>query len=405
MAKKSAFSLLSRGDLSENIEKMPAIVLQKTLGRMVIRFCKLPKKKKIIIFTNLYYTGNTRAVYERMLERSDTRKRYDIYWMATNPKTYRKLKKDAYPVLYKHSVRDIKFYKYADLWVLAHRGRSNLPAVIQDSYETVKKIQLEHGVGPKATRGKDREYHLDEALCLSSEFIRERHIKMWKAPPEKLFATGFARMDLSLKYASMSREEILKKLGFPEKYRKIVLFAPTFDLGIWPWENPMKGLHHLSEYLKKKNTALFLRPHPYADYSRKEMKKFIKTHDNVFFTPMSKYPDTQLLLAATDVLITDWSSTYTDFLVTRRPIIFLEVNRDFFIKQRGKPEVPPELRPGIIVRKEEELYPALEKAIDENYIPDREFYEKCLYLIHGNPDGHYSDNVIKIIEKVLEKKG
>ena len=390
--------ILKRESLIRGLIKSFFIALQLTAGKIIMRYGKpLKKDKKIIIFTNLYYTGNPRAVYERMFEREDLKEKYEVYWMTSNLDEYLRMKKEGLPVLYKHGLLSVKTYKNANLWVLAHRGAINLPPVIQSQYFKVRKIQLEHGVGPKATKGEDRGYHYYTATCVSSEFIRERHIKMWNAPAEKLFATGFARLDLLLNYLKRPKEEILKELGLPIGYRKVLLYAPTFDMGLWPWGDPYEGLNRVAEFLEKKNVLFLIRPHPYTVYDVKRVPK----RKNVKFVPMHKYPDTQLLLAATDALVTDWSSIYTDFLVTRRPIVFLEVNTKFFLEERGKSEVPPELRPGIKVRNEDELYTALSKVIDEDYIPDKEFYEKCLRLIHGMPDGHYSDRVIEVIERIV----
>ncbi len=400
---KDTYTALLKQDKTSGIIKIPFIMLQLTAGKILMKYGKRTKKhKKIIIFTNLYYTGNTRAVYERMLERTDLKDRYDVYWMTSNIKEYIKMKRDGLPVIYKHGLIGVRIYRDADLWVLAHLGRANLPIIMHNKYRELKKIQLGHGVGPKATKGVNREYDLFDATCLSSEFIRNRHITLWNAPPEKLFVTGFARLDLLLKYLNKPKSQLLKQLRLPQHYKKVILYAPTYDLGIWPWGDPVIGLGKLAKFLDVHKSLLLVRPHPYSQYDMKQIKKLVKLHDNIVMVPMSKYPDTQLLLAVTDLLITDWSSIYTDFLITKRPIIFIEVNKKYFLKERGESEVPPELRPGIRVKNEREFYSALEMVLNGNYVLNSEFYEKCLWLIHGRPDGHYSDRVIKVIEKVLK---
>ncbi len=45
--------------------------------------------------------------------------------------------------------------------------------------------------------------------------------------------------------------------------------------------------------------------------------------------PLKEYPLTYELLAMSDVLVTDWSSIATDYLVLGRPIIFLDVPPPF----------------------------------------------------------------------------
>ncbi len=390
--------VLSQGGVANNIVKIPCIALQLTVGRLLKG---IKSNKKIIIFTNLYYNGNPRAVYERFLEHPELLEKYDVYWMTSNIKEFFRLRREKKPVLYKHGLLSVKIYKAADLWVLAHNGPMNLPRIMQDTYEKERKIQLGHGVGPKATKGEGREYKLYEAYCLSSEYIRERHINLWNAPPERLYATGFPRMDTLLRYLKMNRKSLLEDLRIPSSYEKIILYAPTFDLGLWPWGDPYEGIDRLAEFLEKREALLLLRPHPYADYNRRSLRRVVRKHRNLMLIPMSKYPDTQKILAITDVLITDWSSIYTDFLATGRPIVFIEVNEKFFLEERGKPEVPPEMRPGVRVRNEEEFYQNLSKVIEEKYIPDSDFYKQCLHLIHGEVDGRSSDRVIEVIENIL----
>ncbi len=401
--KKSVESRITRGPVTTNIVKIPFIVLQ----RMAYIFYH-PKPasgtKKILIFTNIHYAGNPRAVYERIIKRKDLRDKYDAYWMTSNISEFLKLRKQWKNVVYKHGIFSIKVYSRASLWILAHRGPMNLPHILKNRYKEVNKIQLEHGVGPKITKGEDREYEDYIATCLSSEDIKKRHIELWNAPPERLYATGFARLDLLLGHLKRSRDELLEELDLPHEYSKIVLHAPTFDMGLWPWGDPYEGIANMAEFLESQNTMLLIRPHPYTIYDRGRLKSISKKYKNLRFVPMERYHDVEKLLAVTDVLITDWSSTYTDFLVTGRPVVFLDVNRKFFLKERCDgcmPEVPPEMRPGLKVSNEKELRGALKKSIYDGYIPDKEFYMKCLEFIHGNPDGHYSDRVIEVIEHVL----
>ena len=118
---------------------------------------------------------------------------------------------------------------------------------------------------------------------------------------------------------------------------------------------------------------------------------------------MSKEPDTMKLLAITDILITDWSSIYTDFLLTKRSIIFLETNKEYFTKIRGKSEVPPEYRAGEIVHNNDEFYEILNMVLKEGN-RYKEKQEELLKIIHGNVDGKASERVVRVIEKLLKNE-
>ncbi len=148
---------------------------------------------------------------------------------------------------------------------------------------------------------------------------------------------------------------------------------------------------------------LIFRPHPYTYYDRKKLRKILKKHRNVSFSDMKIHPDTMLLLAVSDLLITDWSSIYTDFLVTRRPIIFMEHRTDLFTNSRGKSLVPPEMRPGIIAKGEEDFFNALAAVLKGKYKIDEDFYDDCLRTIHGNTDGKAAERVIEVIDALIKK--
>ncbi len=393
-------SLMRQGSNIENLFKLIFISLHVTAYKL-FHPKPIKKTKKIIIFTNLYYTGNPRAVYERMLEREDVRKKYEVYWMTSNLNEFLKLRREGKPVLYKHGLLSIRTYLAADLWVLAHRGAINFPTILQSQYRSLKKLQLWHGVGPKGTDFTGA-YDEFDGWCMSSEFIKKKHIELWSAPPHKLYVTGFARLDRLLKYLQTPPDKLRDMLNIPKEFKKIILYAPTFDIGLWPWGDPYKGIAQLAKFLKKYRSYLLLRTHPYAKYNRKKLKKYLKSYDNIKFVPMNKYPDTMLLLAVSDLLITDWSSIYTDYLVTRRPIIFIEVNKKYFTFQRGLSEVPPEYRPGYMTTNSADFYEVLAQVIQEKKAFNLEFYEKCLHLIHGAVSGKYSDNVIDLIENILK---
>ena len=383
-----------------NIFKFIFIPLQ-IIAYKLFRPKPVKKDRKIVIFTNLYYTGNPRAVYERMLERKDTRQKYDIYWMTSNLNEFFKLRKEGKPVLYKHGLLSIRTYLSADLWVLAHIGAMNFPAILQFQYRSLKKLQLWHGVGPK---GADFTGSYDEfdAWCMPSEFIKKKHIELWNAPPQKLYVTGFARLDQLLKYLQTPPDKLREMLNIPKGFKKIILYAPTFDIGLWPWGDPYRGIAQLAKFLKKYRSYLLLRTHPYAKYNRKKLREYLKNYDNTKLVPMNEYPDTMLVLAVSNLLITDWSSIYTDYLVTGRPIIFIEVNKKYFTFQRGYSEVPPEYRPGYITTNSKDFYKVLAQVIQEKGDFNFEFYKKCLHLIHGTVNGKYSDNVISVIENILK---
>ncbi|MDO4647710.1 MAG: CDP-glycerol glycerophosphotransferase family protein [Eubacteriales bacterium] len=155
--------------------------------------------------------------------------------------------------------------------------------------------------------------------------------KSFDAPRGMVKVWGQPRNDMV--FCENNREEIMKSFyrDLPE-YRKVILYAPTFRDG--------------------GRTQLF----PFADYDRERMNRFlekekailcIRTHikekesTNLYLSDRIRYlgneeaEDITSILNIFDVLITDYSSIYIDYLLTKKPIIFLPYDKDEYLANRG----------------------------------------------------------------------
>jgi len=363
------------------------------LSKIAVKFMKRKGKRKIIAFTSIYYNGNAKAVFEFMRKNE----KYDCYWIARNIKSFKDVKRAKGNVIY-------AYFPFTGINYILNTNA----IVTNDSYLTFLfpkkyiKIQLWHGIGPKGGRRDISAYEKIDAWCVASEFSKKRHIMLWNAPEEKLYATGFARMDFLYNYLKMPKEKLLEEIGI-KNGKKIILYAPTFDIGLWPWGDAYKEFEKLCKFCMENNLILILRLHPLAKINKRKLKKLIEKYENVYWIDMSKEPDTMKSLAITDILITDWSSIYTDYFLTKRPIIYLEVNPEYFTKIRGKGGVPPEYRAGEIVHNNKEFYEALNIVLKEGNRHQKK-QEELLKIIHGNVDGKASERVAKVIEELLEKQ-
>lgn len=208
-------------------------------------------------------------------------------------------------------------------------------------------------------------------------------------------------MDSLINYLKKSKKEILKELNIQAK-QKIVLYAPTFDVGLWPWENKYDEFESLCKYCYNNNLILIIRFHQFAKLNRKRVKKILRKYKNILWLDMKDEPDTMKLLSITDILITDWSSIYTEFFLAKRPIIYLETNKKYFTEKRGKPEIPSSFRAGEIVHSNSEFFHALQTVLNSGnrFIEEQ---ERLLHIIHGAVDGHASKRVFEVINKIIEK--
>lgn len=125
--------------------------------------------------------------------------------------------------------------------------------------------------------------------------------------------------------------------NIPE-YKKIILYAPTWRAGIygkyWIGEDtqffPFSdfSLEKLEEFLDKNKYLLLLRPHHLQKIDITK-SKWIRTITS------DECEEIMDVMSHFDLLITDYSSIYFDFLLLNKPVIFLPYDLDIYQQQVG----------------------------------------------------------------------
>lgn len=206
------------------------------------------------------------------------------------------------------------------------------------------KFLLWHGIGPK--RGLGREiFNWADYFLTTTENLRERYYEKFGIPKEKVLAFGYPRLDRLLKFLKKDKLEVAAEMGLKSDAIN-VLYAPTYNAGLGLLRNP-DLLRFLVRELSKRNMNFILRLHPFTRFSGgwKIVDNFSKKFENFFLMDMFVEPDTEKVLYIADLLVTDWSSIYTDYLVLDRPVVFLDVPHpkvgpDFIS------DIPQDARPG-----------------------------------------------------------
>ncbi len=135
--------------------------------------------------------------------------------------------------------------------------------------------------------------------------------------------TGNARMDLTI---NSNKEEIYSKYDLNSN-KKLVLYAPTYKTNF-----NYKGNDYILELINERNEIQNQLGDGYIVY--------IKTHYlitqnkvNDYFIP--NWYDANELLSVVDILITDYSSIFFDFLPLRKPIYFYMKDEEDYSFERG----------------------------------------------------------------------
>jgi len=150
----------------------------------------------------------------------------------------------------------------------------------------------------------------------------------------KLFPLGLPRNDklFSNSYKQASRAY------YDEKYnlqgRKILLYAPTFRNSSEEIRLPFSesDFERLNDFLKQHNWTMIFRPHYIESIIPSEV---LESKEHILTLDVKKEEDSQRLLAVTDVLMTDYSSIFVDFLILDRPICFLPFDLELYEEENG----------------------------------------------------------------------
>ncbi len=177
-----------------------------------------------------------------------------------------------------------------------------------------------------------KNFNIADYLLYPNDFMKKHMIEDYMLQnicPAKVLLAGYPRNTAFFNQAR--KEEIRKKLNIEDK--KVIAYMPT-----WREAKDKKDtiknnnylLHYLFEIDKnlKKNQILYVNLHPLA-------KKDINFD---LFENIKSFPEefeTYEFLNIADCLITDYSSVFFDFAITRRKIILFQYDEEEYLKDRG----------------------------------------------------------------------
>ncbi len=198
----------------------------------------------------------------------------------------------------------------------------------------------------------------------------------------------------------------------PRKFAKIIIYTPTYREGgitdedsfqIFP--NSDFSLDRFCSYLKSNNFLFIWKSHPNEEH--KILSKFneISTSNIMMLSDdkLRQYnKDLYQILPFTDLLITDYSSIYIDYLLLKKPMIFTPFDQEEYDKIRGELLTPYSYwHPGPICRSQDALEIEIKKCLtNKNYYSKER--NQLTTLFHKYADGNSSDRVAKFILSKIE---
>lgn len=182
--------------------------------------------------------------------------------------------------------------------------------------------------------------------------VAENQIRIWGQPRNDCLFEPFDR-----------KSYFEKKFQILPEYKKIILYAPTFRTGqpvkLFPF--PDFDLKKMEQFLKEQKILLLIRTHLEEKELQKEMQQ-----EHIRFFNEDKADDVMEALQAFDLLITDYSSIYIDYMLLDRPIIFLPYDLAEYEKNHGFCFPYEEVTPGEKPQNFTGFLEAIEKEIEKD---------------------------------------
>ncbi|MGX7030459.1 CDP-glycerol glycerophosphotransferase family protein [Vagococcus zengguangii] len=144
---------------------------------------------------------------------------------------------------------------------------------------------------------------------------------------------GYPRIDLTLNAPKSELQAKLSTFGIVlDETKKTLLYTPTWrGKAVGNAQNTIEQTVQEVEQLTVKFSNeynILIKAHPFA-------YKHLKDDERLAGHLISDYLDANELLSLVDVLVTDYSSIFFDFLVTDKPIIFYVWDKEVYLAERG----------------------------------------------------------------------
>ncbi len=177
----------------------------------------------------------------------------------------------------------------------------------------------------------------------------------------EMWEVGTPRNDIFFGNHPELVEKVHKYYNIPIE-SNIILYAPTFrsNGSLKYYDIDAKKLLSLWENKTGRKGVFLARLHPNIASKESELKKMFPA-DTIY---ASSYPDMQELLYATDLLVTDYSSSMFDYMYSGKPVLMYIPDWDSY--DRGFYFSKEEL-PFAIMRNNDEMESASEVLVDSNY--------------------------------------
>lgn len=341
------------------------------------------KRKNRIIFSsthNLNYTFNSKYLFEYFLKHH---KNFDIKFVI-NDNQKRQLLTETLGdhFIETNSLNGILYVLFAKVWVI-----SSTEMPVFGIFQRFNRIVYYVGHGTP----------LKNIFLLnkSSRKLRILYNKLFKYNFTYILSTSLEFVTIMSNVFNISKKNIIimgqprndilwNTEGRNKKYKNIfnmngknILYAPTWregeEIKLFPFAD--FNLDYLNHFLEINKVNIFIRLHPiYENYSNNQLFN----NRRISLLSSLKVTDIMEILSEFDMVITDYSSIFIDFLLTEKPVMFIPYDLEQYGNNQGFTVNYTEYTPGPKPNNQKEFQNELLKLLnnEDYYLIDRRIISK-----------------------------
>ena len=345
----------------------------------------IPKKRGLILFGSnegQLYSDNSRALFE-FIQAKETHIR--PIWITNNSDVYRQVQ-SKYPrsVVMAPSIKSAYYYLRSEEIVLSFGWQDMckmpwLPSkCVNQLWHGIplKKLGLlKTQIEIKKDYGKTADLFIRSSKNVNRFFVASEYEK-------KMHSAAFGISGDKFRITGNPRNDYLYKISQKEKLPgRTILYAPTFRERGEGLGNHSQILIHpdineerMHNFLLEKNARLIIRPHWITAFQT-------FSSDRIECVNHEKEPDLHQLFKQADILVTDYSSAFIDWLILDRPVIFSPYDLGEYTSKNGLLKSYNELVPPPICHTAEDLFSSMSDALENPsiYTEEREVLKR-IYL-------------------------
>lgn len=378
-----------------------------------------PKNKKIWIFGAWHgdkYADNSRYFYE-YLKNNDISQKIKLIWITKNKKLIKKLD-NKNEIYFNNSLKGIWYRLRAGI-IFYTNGMQDFGNI--DLSAGSYKVALWHGMPLKKMYFASNKFEQSKVIKLTrilknkfySKVDRNLTIATSNECKEKLkecfsfcknnkfIISGQPRNDILInKNINFSLENVIETDNNLNKFSKIITYMPTYRNIEKLKKEQIKRIEtllqdrKLQKFLKENNILFIVKLHYLM-----ELDKNLSS-ENIIFLNDSKVECTQKLLKLTDILITDYSSVFIDFVLQeeKNTIFYGYDSKEYFSEdETGLFYDYENLVNNNLVKEKEELLEKLKEILNSENGNNKElnrFFNRETYNMNN-----FSQNILDFLIK------